>query len=116
LWTILLPIQSQVFALIIHADGSRLTTTMVLDATGHARKLVEFDAKFDPGYQVTMASSTICNNSTARVLRGAPCGVHCDECRHGCESEASITSVSPCDQVSVVDGHPSAADESEAAP
>ncbi len=33
-------------------DGSRLTATMVLDATGHARKLVEFDSKFDPGYQV----------------------------------------------------------------
>ena len=37
------------------ADGSRLTATMVLDATGHARKLVEFDAKFDPGYQVATA-------------------------------------------------------------
>ena len=39
------------------ADGSRLTATMVLDATGHARKLVEFDAKFDPGYQVTTWAS-----------------------------------------------------------
>ena len=34
------------------ADGSTVTGTLVLDATGHARKLVEFDAKFDPGYQV----------------------------------------------------------------
>ena len=25
---------------------------MVLDATGHARKLVEYDKPFDPGYQV----------------------------------------------------------------
>jgi len=46
------------------ADGSRLTATMVLDATGHARKLVEFDAKFDPGYQV--AAARLCN----RCLRG----------------------------------------------
>ena len=40
------------------ADGSRLTATMVLDATGHARKLVEFDSKFDPGYQVIMTNCT----------------------------------------------------------
>ena len=42
---------------------------MVLDATGHARKLVEFDAKFDPGYQVIAASSSSISSSTARVLR-----------------------------------------------
>ena len=33
-------------------DGTQLSGRMVLDATGHARKLVEFDEKFDPGYQV----------------------------------------------------------------
>ena len=29
-----------------------LPATAVLDATGHALKLVQFDDKFDPGYQV----------------------------------------------------------------
>ena len=37
------------------ADGSALAGTLVLDATGHARKLVQFDAKFDPGYQASRA-------------------------------------------------------------
>ena len=32
-------------------DGTELHGRMVLDATGHARKLIEFDEKFDPGYQ-----------------------------------------------------------------
>ncbi|KAK9805848.1 hypothetical protein WJX73_007733 [Symbiochloris irregularis] len=32
-------------------DGTQLEGRMVLDATGHARKLIEFDKKFDPGYQ-----------------------------------------------------------------
>lgn len=34
------------------ADGLQITGCFVLDATGHARSLVEFDQKFDPGYQV----------------------------------------------------------------
>ena len=34
------------------ADGLQITGCFVLDATGHARSLVEFDKKFDPGYQV----------------------------------------------------------------
>ena len=34
------------------ADGVRVPAAMVLDATGHSRKLVQFDAPFDPGYQV----------------------------------------------------------------
>ncbi|KAK9845376.1 hypothetical protein WJX81_004833 [Elliptochloris bilobata] len=33
------------------ADGVRVPAAMVLDATGHSRKLVQFDAPFDPGYQ-----------------------------------------------------------------
>ena len=32
-------------------DGTVLEGRMVLDATGHARKLIEFGEKFDPGYQ-----------------------------------------------------------------
>lgn len=32
-------------------DGTDVVGTLVLDATGHARRLVEFDKKFDPGYQ-----------------------------------------------------------------
>ena len=35
-------------------DGAELTGRMVLDATGHARKLIEFDQKFDPGYQACL--------------------------------------------------------------
>ncbi len=33
------------------SDGSQLHSALVLDCTGHARKLVTFDEKFDPGYQ-----------------------------------------------------------------
>ena len=33
------------------SDGSDITARLVADATGHARKLVEFDEEFDPGYQ-----------------------------------------------------------------
>lgn len=29
----------------------QLSGSLVLDATGHSRRLVEFDKKFDPGYQ-----------------------------------------------------------------
>ena len=31
--------------------GSKIRARLVLDATGHARALVRYDAKFDPGYQ-----------------------------------------------------------------
>lgn len=33
------------------SDGTQLHSAFVLDCTGHARKLVTFDQKFDPGYQ-----------------------------------------------------------------
>ena len=33
------------------SDGSVLFAKMVLDATGHARKLVDFEREFTPGYQ-----------------------------------------------------------------
>ncbi len=33
------------------ADGTEVPSAAVLDATGHALKQVEFDQKFDPGYQ-----------------------------------------------------------------
>lgn len=32
-------------------SGAVLRGALVLDATGHSRRLVEFDRKFDPGYQ-----------------------------------------------------------------
>jgi lycopene beta-cyclase len=32
--------------------GATLACSMVVDATGHSRRLVEYDAPFDPGYQV----------------------------------------------------------------
>lgn len=33
-------------------SGMQIRSAAALDATGHALKLVEFDQKFDPGYQV----------------------------------------------------------------
>ena len=32
-------------------DGVNITSKLLVDATGHARRLVEFDQPFDPGYQ-----------------------------------------------------------------
>ena len=37
---------------VVCSDGTKIQGCMVLDATGHARKLVEYDKPFDPGYQV----------------------------------------------------------------
>ncbi|BDA46459.1 Lycopene beta cyclase, chloroplastic [Coccomyxa sp. Obi] len=36
---------------VVCSDGTRISGCMVLDATGHARKLVEYDKPFNPGYQ-----------------------------------------------------------------
>ncbi|GFR49762.1 hypothetical protein Agub_g11924 [Astrephomene gubernaculifera] len=33
------------------ADGRKIRGSLVLDATGHSRRLVQYDKKFDPGYQ-----------------------------------------------------------------
>ena len=33
------------------SDGTQLEAAFILDCTGHARRLVKFDQKFDPGYQ-----------------------------------------------------------------
>jgi lycopene beta-cyclase len=41
--------QSTVF--IQGQEGQQISGSLVLDATGHSRRLVEFDKKFDPGYQ-----------------------------------------------------------------
>ena len=41
------------------SDGLDITGCMVLDATGHARSLVEFDEAFDPGYQVSQVSAAV---------------------------------------------------------
>lgn len=32
-------------------DGRQVKGSLVLDATGHARKLVEYDREFNPGFQ-----------------------------------------------------------------
>ncbi len=37
--------------MVLASDGIALDGAMVLDATGHVRKLVQFDAAFNPGYQ-----------------------------------------------------------------
>lgn len=36
---------------VVASDGTAFDGAMVLDATGHVRKLVQFDAPFEPGYQ-----------------------------------------------------------------
>lgn len=42
----------------LHSNGgTKIRSNMVLDATGHARKLVEFDKPFNPGYQVLHCSA-----------------------------------------------------------
>ncbi|KFM24907.1 Lycopene beta cyclase, chloroplastic [Auxenochlorella protothecoides] len=33
------------------SDGSQVTASLVLDASGHSRSLVKYDTNFDPGYQ-----------------------------------------------------------------
>jgi hypothetical protein len=40
-------------------SGTELRSAAALDATGHALKLVEFDQKFDPGYQVSGAGNPL---------------------------------------------------------
>jgi lycopene beta-cyclase len=40
---------------VVTVDGRELHARAVLDATGHARRLVEFEEEFTPGYQVTSA-------------------------------------------------------------
>lgn len=37
---------------VVTVDGRELYARAVLDATGHARRLVEFEEEFTPGYQV----------------------------------------------------------------
>ena len=32
-------------------DGRQIKGSLVLDATGHARRLVEYDKEFNPGFQ-----------------------------------------------------------------
>ena len=58
------------------SDGTQIQGRMVLDATGHARKLVEYDKPFDPGYQVPDFS---------------PC--HLSPCRHGFSSSVGSIEV-----------------------
>ena len=65
------------------ADGVRVPAAMVLDATGHSRKLVQFDAPFDPGYQVGFRAAACLvpqqalthmkppSNSNSRAWQGA---------------------------------------------
>ena len=33
------------------SDGRQIKGSLVLDATGHSRKLVEYDKEFNPGFQ-----------------------------------------------------------------
>jgi lycopene beta-cyclase len=39
-------------------SGKAVRGALVLDATGHSRRLVKYDQKFDPGYQVRSAILT----------------------------------------------------------
>lgn len=57
------------------ADGTEVPAAAVLDATGHALKLVEFDQKFDPGYQATPPPPPPRARAWSPVgARGAVCG------------------------------------------
>lgn len=33
-------------------DGTMIEAAVVLDATGHSRRLVQYDKPFNPGYQI----------------------------------------------------------------
>lgn len=65
---------------VVCSDGTRISGCMVLDATGHARKLVEYDKPFNPGYQVTSFCSAIqfssaCTNSVGTTASASfACG------------------------------------------
>jgi len=41
---------------VVTVDGREFHARAVLDATGHARRLVEFEEEFTPGYQVNQTS------------------------------------------------------------
>ena len=44
---------------VVTVDGRQLHARAVLDATGHARRLVEFEEEFTPGYQVRRETTTV---------------------------------------------------------
>ena len=50
------------------ADGTEIAANLVLDATGHAKKLVEFDRPFNPGFQVISGLP-----GSANPFRRLPC-------------------------------------------
>lgn len=56
------------------SDGVRVPAAMVLDATGHSRKLVQFDEPFDPGYQARCRtpSQPISQHSAALLVPEHP--------------------------------------------
>jgi len=49
--------------------GQAVYTKMVLDATGHARKLVEFERDFTPGYQAGAYSCPLFGSTAAPSVR-----------------------------------------------
>lgn len=53
-------------------SGVALRSAAALDATGHALKLVEFDTKFDPGYQVGEQCRPVSQRCTALQLKVLP--------------------------------------------
>ena len=50
-------------------SGVELRSAAALDATGHALKLVEFDTKFDPGYQVGKHFQPLGHKCTASAVQ-----------------------------------------------
>ena len=63
-------------------DGQKVYSKMVLDATGHARKLVDFERDFTPGYQA--AFGIMCETEAGRrfdVHSHQPTGYRGRRCR-----------------------------------
>lgn len=46
-------------------DGTSIEAAVVLDATGHSRRLVKYDKPFNPGYQIAYGIvAEVCNHVT----------------------------------------------------
>jgi hypothetical protein len=58
-------------------DGRKIMGSMVLDATGHAHKLIDYDKPFNPGFQGAYGiiagyctENLVCNNASCETFGG----------------------------------------------
>lgn len=49
-------------------DGTLIEAAVVLDATGHSRRLVKYDKPFNPGYQIAYGIVAEVNDSSVVLL------------------------------------------------